>query len=108
MASTDKIHLNLDEVQRPEDQQFEVFATVINGRRIEISDPAEIDYKDLLTIDTPLQFFRYTMSEDDRNYLAEQNLKGWRLGLLLEGYLKHYRAEERIDQRLEQRKRLGF
>ncbi len=106
MASTDKVHLNLDTAERPE--EFELFATVINGRRIEIGDPADIDYKDLLTIDTPLQFFRYTMSEEDRNWLAEQNLKGWRLGLLLETYLRHYRAQERIDERLEQRKKLGF
>lgn len=108
MAATDKVHLNLDTAERPADQQFELFATVINGRRIEISDPAEIDYKDLLTIDTPLQFFRYTMAEEDRDYLAAQNLKGWQLGLLLEQYLTHYRAEERIDERLAQRKKLGF
>ena len=106
MASTDKVHLNLDTAEREE--EFELFATVINGRRIEISDPADLDYKELLAIETPLQFFRYTMAEEDRDYLAEQNLKGWRLGLLLESYLKHYRAQERIDERLEQRKKMGF
>lgn len=108
MAATDKVHLNLDTAERPEDQQFELFTTVVNDRTITITDPAEIDYKDLLTIETPLQFFRYTMSEADRDFLAEQNLKGWKLGLLLESYLTHYRAEERIDERLAQRKKLGF
>jgi hypothetical protein len=104
MASTDKIHLNLDEAERPDDQKFDLFAFNLKDRRIEVSDPAEIDYQDLLECETPIEFFRFTMSQDDRDFLAAQRMPAWRLGLLLEKYLTHYKAKERIDQR----KKLGF
>ncbi len=106
MPSTDVVHFNLDTEERGE--EFEVFATVIRERRIEISDPAEIDFKDLLSIDNPMQFFRFCMKQEDRDFLAEQNLKGWELGRLLDRFLTHYKATERIDERLENRKKLGF
>lgn len=102
MASTDKIHLNLDEVTRGD--SFEMFAVNVNGRRIEISDPAELDYQDLLECETPVEFFRFCMSADDREFLSKQRIPGWRLGKLLEGYLDHYKAQERTDNR----KKLGF
>ena len=104
--ANDTVHFNLDTAERKE--EFELFAAVVRDRRIEISDPAEIDYRDLLTIENPMQFFRFCMSQEDRDFLSEQNLKGWELGLLLESYLSHYRAKERIDERLEARKKLGF
>lgn len=102
MASTDKIHFNLDEAAREE--TFDLFVAVVNDRRIEISDPADIDYQDLLACDSPIEFWKFTMSQEDRDWLAEQRIKGWRIGLLLEKYLKHYKAQERVDAR----KKLGF
>ena len=103
MASTDKVHFNLDTVERRPEETFDVFATVIEGRRIEITDPAEIDYQDLLGCDSPLEFLRFTMTEEDREYLRSTRIKGWRLGKLIEAYLAHYKAEERMDK-----KKLGF
>lgn len=102
MADTGKVHFDLDTVER--DETFEPFAVTIKGRRIVISDPADIDYQDLLTVQQPLEFFKFTMSQEDRDYLREQHFPGWRLGKLFEAYLDHYKAEERIDQR----KKLGF
>ena len=102
MASTDRIHFNLDTAERPD--HFEVFVANIAGKAVPISDPADLDYKVLLAVDSPFEFFRHCMSQEDRDLLAAQDMPGWRLGLLLEAYLKHYKAEERIDER----KRLGF
>ena len=102
MASTDKIHLNLDTAER--EQEFETFAVNIGDRRIEITDPAEIDWNDLMNCDSPVEFWKYTMKQEDRDYLAAQKLKSWRIALLLEKYLAHYKAEERVDAR----KKLGF
>lgn len=105
MTTPEKVHLNLDTVERDPEHSFEVFAFVLNGRRIEIQDPAEIDYQDLLECESPAEFLRYTMTEEDRDYLAgAKGLKGWRFGKLLEAYLKHYKAAERVDDR----KKLGF
>lgn len=101
-SAVDRIDLNLDTVTR--DQEFAPFVFVVGDRAIELGDPAELDYQDLLECDTPLQFIRYTATEEDRNFLAQQRIPGWKLGRLLEEYLKHYKAEERVDAR----KKLGF
>lgn len=111
MASTDKIHFDLDAVERGED--FEVFAFPVTNqetkerRILHATDPADIDYQDLLAIETPVQFFRYTMSQEDRDFLATTRIKGWRLGKLVEAYLEHYKAQDRVGT-AEQRKKLGF
>ena len=111
MASNEKIHFNLDTVERGE--EFEVFAANITdpatkeSRRIEISDPAALDYQDLLTIDAPTEFFRLCMSQADRDFLAGARLESWRLSKLLEAYLEHYKAQDRVGTEA-QRKKLGF
>lgn len=102
MASTTKIHFNADTAERGDD--FEVFTTVIQGREIQITDPADMDYQDLLGCETPMEFLRFCMKEEDRDFLRTTRIKGWRLGLLMEAYLGHYKAKERIDER----KKLGF
>ncbi len=110
MASTDKIHFNLDEIER--DDEFEVFTFAVKGadgeqRTLQATDPADIDYQDLLAIESPVQFFRYTMSQEDRDFLATTRIKGWRLGKLVEKYLEHYKAADRVGNE-EQRRKLGF
>lgn len=111
MASTDKIHFNLDEVER--DDKFEVFTFAATDketkeqRTLRATDPADIDYQDLLAIETPAQFFKYTMTQEDRDFLAKTRIKGWRFGKLIEAYLAHYKAQERVGTE-EQRRKLGF
>ena len=104
MASTDVIHFNADTAERPD--EFEVFTAVVGDKTLRITDPADIDYQDLLQCETPLEFFKYAMSQEDRDHLANTRLKSWRLNLLLEAYLKHYRASERVDK--DVRAKLGF
>ncbi len=110
MASTDKIHLDLDELEREDD--FETFTFVVTDKdgekqTLQATDPADIDYQDLLAIDSPVQFFRYTMTQEHRDILAESRIKGWRLGKLVEKYLEHYKAADRVGNE-EQRRKLGF
>lgn len=100
--AVNRIDLNLDTITR--EAEFEPFVFVVGDREITLGDPAELDYQDLLECETPLQFIRYTATEEDRDFLAKQRIPGWKLGRLLEEYLKHYKAEERVDAR----KKLGF
>lgn len=105
MASN-TVHFNLDTATR--DEEFEPFVAVVKDRKLTISDPAEVDYQHLLGIENPLEFLRFCMSQEDRDFLADQHFESWRLGMLLEMFLKHYKASERVDTAGLDRKKLGF
>lgn len=83
-----KINLNLDTAER--EKSYEPFVVVIDGRSITMTDPAELDWKDLLAIEQPSEFFRHCMSEDDQAFLRKTNIPGWKFRLLLESYQRHY------------------
>lgn len=103
MASTDHIDLNLDTAERPADQIKPDFAFVWKERRIVLTDPANVDYRKLLEVETPLQFLRFTAQQEDRDFLAspEGSMEGWRLNLMMEGYYKHFGMDK-------ERQKLGF
>jgi hypothetical protein len=106
MASTTKVHFVVDEAKRPDSQKFETFVADVKGRTIEFGDPAEIAYQDLLSCETPMEFWKYTVSEKDRDHIAETRMESWRLGALLNAYLEHYQASDRLDK--DVRAKLGF
>ncbi len=106
MASTTKVHFVVDEFKRPDSQKFETFTADVKGRTIEFGDPAEIAYQDLLSCDTPMEFWKYTVSGEDRDYIANTRMESWRLGGLLNAYLEHYQASDRLDK--DVRAKLGF
>lgn len=90
MASTDKIHLDLNSVER--DVKYDPFVFDWKGRVISLTDPAELDYRKLLEVDTPVGFLKFTASQEDRDFLAsaEGTMESWRLNLLVEAYYKHF------------------
>lgn len=90
----ENVVLDLDSVEREE--KFDPFTVRIAGRTITMTDPAEIDWQDLLALETPVDFLRFCMSADDRDFLAEQRIPGWKLGRLMEAYQRHYKLEEQI------------
>ena len=97
----DRIDFDLDNVER--ESKTKPFTFNWKGRAISLSDPAELDYRELLEIDNPLGFLRYTASKEDRDFLAsdEGQMEGWRMGKLIEAYYKHFG----LDQN---RNKLGF
>lgn len=105
MASTDKVHFVVDDAQRDE-KPIDPFVADIKGRLVTFGDPAEIDYQDLLSCETPMEFWKYTVSQEDRDHIATTRMESWRLGALLKAYLEHYRATDRVDA--DVRKKLGF
>lgn len=85
-----KINLDLDTLEKEKDEVKEPFVFVVDGREITMVDAADIDWQDLMQIENPVQFFRFAISKEDREFLVEQKLPGWKIGKLTEAYMKHY------------------
>lgn len=82
-----KVHSNLDEMERDRKVPF---AAVVAGVRFEMTDPAEIDFKDLMEIQHPANFLKYALSDEGKKVLAENDVPGWKFNKLIEDYMKYY------------------
>lgn len=95
----ESVTLNLDTVERdPEEIVAEPFTVVIGGRAITMTDPAELDWQDLLELNNPADFLRFCVSAEERRHIAAQRIPGWKLGKLMQAYMDHYRLEEQMDK----------
>lgn len=103
----ENVNLNLDAVERPAEDRVDPFKVVVGGRVITMTDPEEIDWQDLLTIEDPIQFLEFCVSEEDRDYLAEQKIPGWKFGHLIQGYQKHFKIDKKIAQAQREQARGG-
>ena len=92
------VDFDLDAAQRPVNDVKPPFKSRIGGRVVEFSDPEELDWKDLLDIEDPVGFLRYSVSEDDRIHIVGQKMPGWKLGQLMEAYQQHYGFEDKIAE----------
>jgi len=93
-----EISLDLDAVERPEKDVVPPFAVKVGGKRIEMTDPDEIDWKDLAELDDPIGFLRYALNDEDRAHLREVDLPGWKFRRLMDGYMAHYKLNERVAE----------
>ena len=84
------IAINLDTVERPEEEVKPPFVAVVGGREIVFTDAAELEWDDLAQMDSPEDFVRLTLSEEDQDYLYGAKIPGWKFGTLWEAYQRHY------------------
>lgn len=82
-----KVNINLDELER---EGKAPFAFVLAGQRVEMADPAEIDFKDLMTIQHPANFLKYALSDEAKKVFAENPLPGWKFNDLIKKYMEYY------------------
>lgn len=82
-----RVMSNLDEMERDSKPPF---AFVLAGHRVEMKDPAEIDFKDLMTIEHPANFLKYALDDEAKKVLAENEVPGWKFNNLIEDYMKYY------------------
>jgi|SRR5215216_784640 len=82
-----KISINLDELER---EGKEPFSFVLAGERVEMKDPSEIDFKDLMTIEHPANFLKYALSDEAKELLQKTPLEGWKFNSLIESYMEYY------------------
>jgi hypothetical protein len=101
-----RVDLDLDALERPQDQVKPEFAFTWKKRRIVLTDPAELDFRQLLEIEHPLGFLRHTASQEDRDFLAsdEGTMPGWRMGELISRYYEHFE----LGKQKAEREKLGF
>lgn len=87
-----KIMDNLDEFERTE--RYELYAFGFKGRRIELVDPAELDWQDLANLRDETEFLKLSMSDEDLGFFLDQKVPVWRVKELMERYFKHYGIED--------------
>lgn len=96
------VKLNLDELDYEsvdaEAAKRAPFTFQLGGREITMIDPSTLDWRDLMEIENPVYFLKYALSEEvpegqtvsDKEHVKAQAMPGWKLGKLIEGYIKHY------------------
>lgn len=92
------INLDLDAAERPAEEIKGPFRFNVKDRTVTMSDPADLDWRDLILLDSPTEFIRLALQPEDRQFLLEQPLPGWKFNLLMEGYYKHYDLEEKLRE----------
>jgi hypothetical protein len=88
--------IDLDSIERKDAKP--PFKAKIGDRVITMIDPQEVDWRDLLNMQDPREFLRLALSVDDREFLSNQDIPGWKFGQLMEAFYRHYDLEELANQ----------
>lgn len=92
MAGTSKptnVSFNLGTAER--EKVYEPYTVALStGKVITMSDPADLDWSQILLIENPADFFRFCVSEEDKEELRKEKIPGWKMRLLIEDYQRHY------------------
>lgn len=95
--------LDLDAEQRPEGEVKPPFTVQVEGREITMTDPSELDWRDLILLESPTDFLRLSLTAEDRKFLLEQSLPGWKFNRLMEAYYGHFDLDKKVrDARRQQ------
>lgn len=92
------IALNLDLVEKDEKDQYPPFTIILHEREMTLIDPTDMDYRDLASIDNPIDFARYAFSLDDRDFLNDIDVPAWQFGKLFNAYNEHFGLKERVQE----------
>ena len=103
-----RITLDLDAAARPDGEVKPPFVVVVKGREISMEDPAELDWRDLILLESPTEFLRLALSAEDRKFLLAQDLPGWKFNQLMEAYYSHYDLDEKVRQARRQQQLGGI
>lgn len=90
------VMLDLDLETRPEKDVKPPFVVQVEGRKVTLNDPTEIDWRDLASVEQPADLLRVAMTREDRNYLYDLELPTWKFNRLMEAYYTHYDLEDKI------------
>ena len=89
MAAGQKVSFNLETAER--EKVYEPYTIALStGEVITMTDPADLDWTQILLIQNPADFFRFCVSEDDKDKLRGEKIPGWKMRLLIEDYQTHY------------------
>lgn len=88
--------LDLDAATRDPKEIKPPFVVNVEGQKVTLSDPTEIDWRDLAAVEIPADLLRVAMSREDRLYLQGLALPAWKFNRLMDAYYTHYDLEEKI------------
>ncbi len=91
MTGPREIDVDLDSMER--DKSYPTFRFAVAGREIDFTDPAELDWQDLLKLDEESEFIQLAMSPEDSKFFLEQKVPAWKLRKLMKMYQDHYELE---------------
>lgn len=84
-----KVAFNLGTAER--EKVYEPYTVALStGEVITLTDPADLDWKQILLIENPADFFKYCVSEEDKELLRKEPIPGWKMRLLIEDFQRHY------------------
>jgi len=92
------IDFDLDAYERPEEEVIPDYKIKLGGRVITMTNPDEIDWKDLLDITDPVAFLRHSCSKEDRSFILGLQLPGYKFGKLMEGYYTHFQIDDKMEK----------
>jgi hypothetical protein len=87
MPNPDKIDLNLDTV---EEESIADFTFSIGAESFTVTNARDLDWKILMDMESPLDFFRHCMKEEDKERFLKQDISGRKMNILIETYMKHF------------------
>lgn len=90
--------LDLDTEERDPKDVKDPFVFVLGGRRIQMKDPSEIDWRDLAAVSIPGDLLRVAMTNEDVDHMRKQSIPAWKFNKLMAGYYAHYDLEDKIQQ----------
>lgn len=72
------------------------FRVAVGGRTLAFHDPAGLNWQEVLFLDNPLELFRLCLSNEDKNFLLDQNIPAQKISKLFEGFSKHFKLDEQM------------
>lgn len=92
------VDFDLDAYQRPEADIIPPFVVRLGGKVIEMQNPDDMDWKDLLDITDPVNFLRYSVTADERAHIFSLEIPGHKLNELMERYQAHFKIQEKVQR----------
>jgi len=92
------VMFDADAAQRPQTEVKPPFVTKVGGRKVTMGDPAEVDWKDLATLEGPGELLRFTMNPEDLRHIETVDTPGWLFNQILEAYSEYYELEKVLQK----------
>jgi hypothetical protein len=91
-----QVDFDLDSYERAPEDIIAPLSIKLGDRVIVLTNPDEIDWRDLVDMTNPIQFLTYSLSPEDRRHVMSLNLPAHKLGKLMEVYQDHFKIEDKV------------
>jgi hypothetical protein len=88
--------LDLDLEERDPKDVKPPFVVKVGDKLVTFADPADIDWRDLASVEIPADLLNVSLSREDVSHLRAQAMPTWKFNRLMESYYNHYDLEDKI------------